>query len=74
MLGAVGELRRQGSETGRVVSDLVGSARFLNPFYLGLVALALLGVVVVAVAAGHPSRNTRSTTNRRPTGVNAAIP
>jgi hypothetical protein len=51
MLSALGDLRRHGGTAAAVARDLAGSARFLNPLYLALVALAAAGGIVVALAA-----------------------
>jgi hypothetical protein len=51
LLGALGDLREHGEEGRRVAAAVVGTARVVNPAYLGMVALAALGAVFVVLLA-----------------------
>ena len=49
LLGSLGDLREYGDEGRSIIARIVGTARLLNPMYLGLVGLASLAVVLVVL-------------------------
>jgi len=51
LIGSLGDLGLFGDEAREIVSRFVGTARLLNPFYLGMVGLASLAVVLVVLLA-----------------------